>query len=466
MIYLYNTLTRKKEIFRSVFDKKVDFYTCGPTVYDYPHIGNLRAYIVSDIARRVLEFNGYRVRHIINITDVGHLTSDADAGEDKIEVGSRREKKSADKIATFYTRIFKRDVKKLNLLAPRLWVKATDHIPEMLALIEKLDVKGYVYIINDGLYFDTSKLKNYGELARLDKKGLRPGARVEIVSGKKHPTDFALWKFTPFNTKRQMEWDSPWGRGFPGWHIECSAMSLKYLGNAFKDRDTIDQRRAHTIDLHSGGVDHIGVHHTNEIAQSEAATDKKFVNFWIHNEYLVLDKNKMSKSAGFFITLDDVVKKGFEPLAFRYLCLGTHYRKKMKFSWGALRAAQNALNSIRETACRISAAPKINQIKAITNALNDDLNLPQALALLHQANDYRLWLKFEPVFGLGLKKVKITLAKRQAYLIKQREEAREKKDFTTADKIRRELMKQGIHVEDTPSGPKIIQAMINSRQKP
>ena len=294
MIKIFDTYTRKKRKFVPIEKGKVGIYCCGPTVYNYAHIGNLRTYVFEDVLRRVLEYNGFEVKHVMNITDVGHLTSDADTGEDKIEVGARREGKSAWEIADFYTKAFFRDIERLNILKPKIVCKATDHINEMIELIKKLEEKNYTYRTSDGIYYDTSKFKEYGKLSGMNFKDLneklKAGARIEFNPEKKNITDFALWKFSPKDKKRQMEWNSPWGIGFPGWHIECSTMSMKYLGEHF--------------DIHCGGIDHIPIHHTNEIAQSEAATGKKFVNYWVHGAFLVLSKNiKMAKSGENFITI-------------------------------------------------------------------------------------------------------------------------------------------------------------------
>lgn len=302
-IILYNTLTKKKEEFIPIKKKKVGLYTCGPTVYNYAHIGNLRTYVFEDILRRTLEFNGYQVNHIENITDVGHLTDDADQGEDKMEKAAQKEKKNAWELSKFYTKAFRRDIKLLNIQEPHTWCKATDHIDEQIATIKKIINNGYTYQTTDGIYFDTSKMPTYGDFARLDIKNLQAGARIDIGE-KKNPTDFALWKFSG-KEKRQMEWDSPWGVGFPGWHIECSTMSTKYLGAPF--------------DIHCGGIDHIPVHHTNEIAQTWAADKKKMANYWLHGEFLVIDENRMGKSQGNFITLQTLIDKRYNPLAYRYL---------------------------------------------------------------------------------------------------------------------------------------------------
>src|SRR3989344_952205 len=273
MLKFYNTLTRAKEEFKPQNPPAVGLYTCGPTVYNYAHIGNLRTYIFEDILKRALVANGFEVNHVMNITDVGHLTSDADVGEDKMEKGAKREGKTVWDIAEFYTKAFKEDMRRLNLVEPDIWCKATDHIAEQIELIQRLEKRGFTYLIDDGVYFDTTKDPHYGKLARLDIAGLRAGARIEMVKDKRNPTDFALWKLSPDNEQRQMEWESPWGKGFPGWHIECSAMAMKYLGETF--------------DIHCGGIDLIPVHHTNEIAQAENATGKKFVHTWLHGEFLL-----------------------------------------------------------------------------------------------------------------------------------------------------------------------------------
>ena len=334
MLKFYNTLSKKKKVFKPLKDKKVGLYTCGPTVYLYAHIGNLRTYIFEDILKRVLLYNGYKVKHIMNITDVGHLTSDADTGEDKIELKAKKERKTAWQIADFYTKAFKRDLKFLNIKEPDFWVKATKTIEGQIKLIKILEKKGFTYKISDGIYFDSSKLKTYGKLRGKQRIKIKPGARIEMVPGKKNPTDFALWKFTPPGIKRQMEWDSPWNRGFPGWHTECVVMSIKYLGIPF--------------DIHCGGVDHILIHHTNEIAQGEAAFGKILAKYWLHGEFLVLKEGRMGKSEGNIVILEDLIKKGFNSLAYRYLCLGAHYRSKLTFSWEGLEASQNALDNLRQ----------------------------------------------------------------------------------------------------------------------
>ncbi len=455
---LYNTLGRKKQIFKPIRNKQVRLWTCGPTVYNYAHIGNLRTYLFEDILKRVLLYNGYKVKHVMNITDVGHLTSDADTGEDKLEKGAKREKKTVWQIADLYTKHFKKDLKNLNILEPDIWIKATDTIKEQITLIKKLEAKGFAYKIDDGLYFDSSKLKNYGQLWGSKKPvDLKAGTRVEMVKGKKQPTDFALWKLTPKGIKRQMEWDSPWGKGFPGWHTECVVMGIKELGIPF--------------DIHCGGIDHISTHHTNEIAQAQAAYNKQLAKVWLHGDFLIM-KEKMSKSKGNFIIADDLPKKGFCLLAYRYLTLTAHYRSKLSFSWKNLEAAQNALKKLYSQTAEL----KTTGIKALSTqaktfqkrfliAVNDDLNMPQAVALMWQMLDdqkltdkekYALLLDFDKVFGIGLDKVKKQkVPKKVSDLVKKREKLRQEKNWSKADQVRKQIEKFGFQVEDSTQGPKI-----------
>ncbi len=458
MLKLYNTLSRKEEIFKPSKDKTAGIYTCGPTVYWFAHIGNLRTYIFEDILKRVLAYNGYKVKHVMNITDVGHLTSDADTGEDKIEKGAKREGKTAWEIAEFYTQSFKKDLKLLNIGEPDIWVKATDTIKEQIELIKILEKKEFTYKISDGIYFDTSRLKDYGKLAGLKKIKLKAGARVEIVSGKKNLTDFALWKFTPSGVKRQMEWESPWGKGFPGWHTECVVMAAKYLGVPF--------------DIHCGGIDHISIHHTNEIAQAEAAFGKILANFWIHGEFLTLEKGKMAKSEGNIIILDDLIKKGFDPLSYRYLCLTAHYRAKLSFSWEALKAAQNALDGLRQRIIGLEPEQKSkiqsrsqDYEKKFLEFVNDNLNMPKALALmwkiikdekLSNQEKYKLLMDFDKVFGLNLVKIKKPEIPQEIQkLVDEREEYRKQGNWQKADEVRKRIEKMGYAIEDAKEGPKI-----------
>ncbi|MBU3942723.1 cysteine--tRNA ligase, partial [Patescibacteria group bacterium] len=394
MIKLYNTLGRKKQNFKSLKKNKVGLYTCGPTVYDYAHLGNLRSYLFADVLKRVLELNSYKVKHIINITDVGHLVSDEDSGEDKIEVGAKREKKTAWQIAEFYTKTFKEDLKKLNIQEPTKWTKASDYIKEQINLIKLLEKKGFTCRIEDGIYFETSKINDYGKLTGSKKR--THFARIEETKGKKSPTDFALWKFS--TTKRQMEWNSPWGIGFPGWHTECVAMGIKELGLPF--------------DIHTGGIDHIPVHHSNEIAQAEAGYNKKLANYWMHNEFLVLNKEKMAKSKGGFITLNTLIEKNINPLTYRYLTLTTHYKSPLSFSWKSLQSSQNALDNLYEKILEIKKEKIKDKLpREFLRYINDDLDTPKALALMwklirKKKISYKTILEFDKIFGLELDKVK------------------------------------------------------------
>ncbi|MBS3144527.1 cysteine--tRNA ligase [Candidatus Woesearchaeota archaeon] len=453
---LFNTLTRKKEELKPIKKGQIGLYTCGPTVYHYAHIGNLRTYIFEDLLKRALIYDGLKVNHVMNITDVGHLTSDQDSGEDKMEVGAKRENKTAWEIAEFYTKAFQADMKKLNMLQPSKWCKATDHIKEQIELIKQLEKKGYTYKIEDGIYFDTGKLKDYGKLARLDIKGLQEGARID-VRGKKNKTDFALWKFSPDEGKRQMEWSSPFGKGFPGWHLECSAMAQKYLGNPF--------------DIHCGGIDHIPVHHTNEIAQTEAATGKPLANMWLHGEFLIDKEGKMSKSKGDILTLSTVEEKGYDLLAYRYLCLTTHYRMPLSFSWEALDGAKNALNHLREKVQSLTIKDKKTKNsevyqKKFKEAINDDLNMPNALATLwdalkdntlSNADKKEIIQEADKVLGLDLankpKTEKIPLEVIQ--WAKEREVARKEKDWKKSDEAREKIKQAGYSIEDSEQGFKI-----------
>ncbi|MDX9893336.1 MAG: cysteine--tRNA ligase [Patescibacteria group bacterium] len=455
-LYLFNTLGRSKQEFKPIFPKTVGLYTCGPTVYNYAHLGNLRTYIFEDILKRVLIYNGYKVKHIENITDVGHLVSDADEGEDKMMKALKREGLKPDgasllKLAEKYTQAFRRDISLLNISEPNKWTKATDHVKEMIKLIKQIEKNGYTYETEDGIYFDTSKFKNYGQLAGLKNVDLKAGARVEMGT-KKNLTDFALWiKAVGENQHHVMQWPSPWGTGFPGWHIECSAMSLKYLGSPF--------------DIHCGGIDHISVHHTNEIAQNEGASGRQSVNYWCHGEFLVLDSGRMGKSQGNFITLQTLIDKGFEPLAFRYLNLQTHYRQKLTFSWDALEAAQNALFKFWDIISQwpsSKAAVDKDYLAKFLAAINDDLNMPQALALaweiikadnLSAVIKRQTLLEFDKIFGLNLVQVKPTEIPTEIIkLAQEREEARKNKDWGRSDEFRDLAASQGYLIEDTADG--------------
>ena len=459
---LYNSLTRKKEEFTPIKPGKVGLYTCGPTVYNYAHIGNLRTYIFEDILRRVLDYNGYDVKHVMNITDVGHLTGDRDMGEDKMEKGAAREGKSAWDIADFYTRAFKKDIAELNILEPDIWVKATDTIPEQIDLVKALEQKGFTYRTADGIYFDTSKFKDYTKLSHQNLEALQEGARVERNPEKRNPTDFALWKFSLPNSSRQMEWDSPWGVGFPGWHLECSAMSMKFL---------TDQQ-----DIHCGGTDHIDVHHTNEIAQSEAATGKPFFKFWMHGAFLIIQGGKkMAKSEGNFLTLENAfLKNDINPLVYRFAAFLTHYRKPMEYSAEGIEAARNGLLHLQNQVRQVSTGdtPSVdNPIhpdfkNKFLEAINDDLNMPRAMAVIqemlksniHNTEKRATILDFDRVLGLKLDH----LDKEQALpaavqkLVDARIKAREAKDFATSDQLRAEIEKRGYQVQDAKDGMKVV----------
>jgi len=449
MLKLYNTLTRKKEEFKSI-GKIVGIYSCGPTVYWYQHIGNLKAYIFSDIIKRVLIYNGFKVKHVMNVTDVGHLTSDEDEGEDKIEKAAKKEHKTAKEISEFYFKIFKEDLEKLNIIMPDVFCKATEHIKEQIELIKKLEKKGYTYKTSDGIYFDTSKFKDYGKLAKLKIENLQAGKRIDMRE-KKNKTDFALWKFSEKPGLRQQEWQSPWNLGFPGWHIECSAMSMKYLGEHF--------------DIHTGGEDHIPVHHVNEIAQSEAATGHKVVNYWLHENFLTFKGEKVSKSTGGLFTVSDLIEKGFEPFVYRYFILTGIYRKPLDFSLEILESAKNAYLRLKNIVLELKDDEKINKkyLKEFEDAINDDLDTPKALAVLWKLvrdvkadGKYQTIAKMDEVFGLDLlKKEEIKIPKEIQELLKKREEARKKKNWKLADELRDKIKKLGYSLDDTINGPKL-----------
>ncbi len=450
---LYDTYQRKMRKFEPLNPPDVGLYACGLTVYDYAHIGNLRTYIFEDILRRTLEFNGYRVKHVMNITDVGHLTSDADSGEDKMEKGSRRTGKSAWELAEFYTTEFKKDLEKLNIYEPQIWCKATDHIQEQIDFISCIEKNGFAYRTEDGIYFDTSKLDDYGYLARLNIEGLQAGTRIDL-GGKKNPTDFALWKFSPANEQRQMEWESPWGVGFPGWHIECSAMSIIHLGTYF--------------DIHCGGEDHIPVHHTNEIAQTQACYGTNLANFWLHGYFLQLDDSKMSKSAGQFLRLQTLIDEGYDPLAYRYFCLNAIYRAKLNFNWESLNSAVTSLNRLRTNVFDWGEAGSVDEgyIERFMQQVNEDLNMPRALAVtwdlvrsdLHPSTKKATITVFDRILGLDLldwKPESTEVPDQILQLLSQRQAARAEKRWADADRFRDEISAAGYEIEDTPEGPRV-----------
>ncbi len=452
-LHLYDTYTRSLREFQPLHPPEVGLYTCGPTVYDYAHLGNLRTYIFEDLLRRTLEFNGYAVKHVMNITDVGHLVSDADTGEDKMEKGVRRTGLTAWQIAEMYTQAFQDDLRRLNIHPPSLWCRATDHLPEQIAAIQRIEANGYTYRTSDGIYFDTAKLPDYGYLARLDIEGLQAGTRVEMGE-KRSLTDFALWKFSPVNQKRQMEWDSPWGVGFPGWHIECSAMSAKYLGAYF--------------DIHCGGEDHITVHHPNEIAQTQASEGTRLANFWLHGYFLQLDEARMAKSAGGFLRVQTLVDKGYDPLAYRFFCLSAHYRARLNFNWESLDGAVTALNRLRAAAHEWGAPGQADEdfVERFAEQINDDLNLPRALAVMWELVKSDLaapakkatLLHFDRVLGLRLADWQPTeeiVPENILALAQQRQEARAAKRWADADAARKQIAELGYDVEDTPHGPRV-----------
>lgn len=466
-MFLYNTFSKKKEKFKSLKKGRVSLYTCGPTVYDYDHLGHAWNYTMSDILRRALEYNKYKVKHQLNITDVGHLENDLDNGEDKMEKSALKNKKSVWQIAKYFTKIYFTNRKKLNLLEPHIISHATDHISEMIDLIKKILKKGKAYQTNNGVYFSVEKFPTYGLLSGNTLEKLKAGARIEINSQKKHPADFALWKLTPKNTKRQMEWNSPWGKGFPGWHIECSAMIMKHLGTQ--------------IDIHTGGEDNIFPHHECEIAQTETITNKKFVQFWFHARFLTINGEKMSKSLNNFYTLSDIEKKGFSPLSLRYLFLTSHYRSKLNFTWESLQASQIALDNlyqkIRELKSKIEKdrignneqlQKLIKQIKnheyknKFLDFISDDLNTPKALALIwklikdesiSEQIKYVLLLDFDQVLGLNLSKVKsIVIPQKIKKIIEQREKLRQLQEWQKADELRNKITELGYLIDDTSQG--------------
>ena len=453
--------------FKPINESEVGLYGCGPTVYNFAHIGNLKTYVFEDLLRRTLEYLGYNVKHVMNITDVGHLTDDADEGEDKMEKSAREKGQTVWEVAEYYTKAFFNDTEKLNILNPHISCKATDHIKEMIDLIRTLEEKGFTYEAGGNIYFSIDKFPDYGKLALLDRQKLNAGARIEVDSNKKNPHDFVLWFTKSKFENHAMLWDSPWGKGYPGWHVECSAMSMKYLGEQF--------------DIHCGGIDHVSIHHTNEIAQTEAATGKKWVNYWLHGEFLVMNKAKMAKSAGNFLTLAVLEEKGYDPLDYRYFCLGGHYRSQLQFSWESLDSAKTARNNLvekiktlMENSTKIpldsvsEAAEKY--LEDFRTSISEDLNLPKVLAVvwtllkdsaLSDSEKITLLLDFDRVLGLDLERKadsndnnKNEIDQKVFDLIKEREEARKAKDFAKSDEIRDLLKEMGIAIKDTADGTK------------
>ena len=458
---IYNTLTNKKEELKTIHPGEVRMYSCGPTVYSFAHIGNLRTYVFMDLLRRTLKVNGYKLLGVMNITDVGHLTSDADSGEDKMEKAAKAQQKSPLEIAAFYTDVFKKDVAKLNIGLPEVVPKATDHIQEMLEFVDGLDKKGYAYETDDGIYFDIVKYGRYGVLSKLNLDEQIAGARVEVNDQKRHPADFALWKKAP--KEHLQQWPSRWGMGYPGWHIECSAMGRKYLGDTF--------------DIHTGGVDHIPVHHENEIAQSTALLGHPAVNYWMHGEFMMVDNGKMSKSLGNVYTVADLEKNGILPLSFRYFCLNAHYRNKINFTWDAVKAAQKAylrlLEAVaanKDAASDPSAQPICDQAYAdFLEAASDDLNVPKALGYLWNLlragitcrEIFDTAVKMDAILGLSLadgvpeQKDDEIPAELQEKLAR-RTQARKEKNWALSDQLRDEINAAGYDIKDGPQGSVLV----------
>ncbi len=461
-IYLYNTMGRKLEKFKPINDNEVGLYTCGPTVYNYAHIGNLRTFIFEDVLKRALLHSNYKVKHVMNITDVGHLTDDGDDGDDKMTKKAKEVGKSVWEIASFYTDAFLNDASDLNLLKPNVLCKATDHISDMIELIKRLEKNGHTYISGGNVYFSIDTYKDYGKLANQNLDDLITAARddVSVDDNKKNSKDFVLWFTNSKFGEQQMMWDSPWGRGYPGWHIECSAMSMKYLGESF--------------DIHCGGIDAIPVHHTNEIAQSEAATNKKWVNYWIHGEFLLDETGKMSKSKGDFLTLSLLKNKGYDPMDYRFFTLNGHYRSQLRFSFENLDTARknrlSIVSKIQDLLDNDAKQIKIVSDEAISlqnefdECVNNNLNMPMAIAVLwktiksniNDSEKYTLLLYFDEVFGLKfneIKKREIVIPNEIIDLVNLRINAKKEKDFKKADEIRAEIEKLGYILKDTAKGP-------------
>lgn len=459
MLRIWNTLHRQLEEFVPIQPGKVGFYSCGPTVYNPVQLGNWRKYSIDDLTYRSLIFLGFEVTHVMNVTDVGHLVGDASEGADKVEREAQKMGKTAWEIARFYEESFVVGLKSLNILLPAVMPRATEHIAEQITLIQVLERKGFTYRIVDGIYFDTSKFAGYGSLSGQKLEEKEAGARVEINQEKRHPADFALWKFSPVDEKRHMEWPSPWGVGFPGWHIECSAMSTKYLGQPF--------------DIHSGGIDLIPVHHENEIAQSVGAYDKPLANYWMHNEFLLVDGGRMGKSLGNALTLEDLIARGFEPLDFRYFCLGAHYRSKLNFTWEGLEGARNALQRLKRRFLDWESAPAqpeqrvLDQVKA---ALENDFAMPAVLALVWDVVNHEemspaakraTLLAMDEVLGLGMEEWKRDTEEVPAQILelqRQRDEARVNKDWQASDRLRDEIREHGWVIEDGAQGSVVRKA--------
>lgn len=459
--YVYNTMTRNKDEFIPYKEGKVGMYTCGPTVYNYAHIGNLRTYIFEDVLKKSLEYVNYKVKHVMNVTDVGHLQSDGDAGEDKMALGASREHKTVWEIAKFYENSFFEDCTKLNIKRPTIVCRATEHIQEMINLIKTLEEKGYTYVSNGNVYFEIDKFPDYTKLANISIDELKAGSRIEIDPNKKNPLDFVLWFTNSKFSNQIMQWESPWGRGFPGWHLECSAMSIKYIGEY--------------LDIHCGGIDHIAIHHTNEVAQSEGALGHKWVKYWMHAEFLVVDSGKMSKSTGDFLTVSRLEEEGYSPLDYRYFCLQSKYRKQLVFSFESLNDAKNGLKKLREKIATVLIAIDekdiVNQDKIgvykekFSSYISDDLNIANAFTVLFDVlKDGELNNKekailvedFDKVFSLDLMTVEKEATSIDEELINkliiERAQARESKNWARADEIRNKFAEMNIELLDTKEG--------------
>lgn len=456
-ISLFNTLSRKVEPFQPIEAGKVKFYACGPTVYNYAHIGNLRTYVFEDALRRTLEHDGFSVQHVMNVTDVGHLESDADEGDDKMALASKREQKSPWDIAKYYEKVFFEDLEALHIERPEVVCRATEHIEQMQAFIQVLEKKGFTYTVDGNVYFRTKQFPTYLALSRQCEDDSLNESRVEQDHRKEDRRDFVLWFSNSKFPNQIMQWDSPWGRGFPGWHIECSVMASQYLGEHF--------------DIHAGGIDHVCVHHTNEIAQSEAHFGHRWVNYWLHGEFLVLDSDKMSKSKGNFLRLQSIIENGFSPLHYRYFCLGAHYRSQLFFSWEALDGAKNAFEALKNRVISWKLNPQKPKNAALKEslkakfwaAMNEDLNSPIALSVLWDAaktgelsnsEKLELMLDFDALLGFGVADfTRPELSTELKALVDERQQARESKDWAKSDSIRDELFKSGLQIKDTPKGP-------------
>ena len=448
---VYNSLTKQVEDFKSQRPDVVTMYLCGPTVYDYVTIGNFRTYTLGDIVNRILSFNGYKVKYIMNYTDVGHLTGDnsgdADTGSDRLEEAAEKEGRSAREIADYYINDFLKGFDKLNLIRPFKFTRATEYIHEQIDLVRNLERSGYTYRTSDGIYFDTSKFPKYGALSGLTAESIKEGARIEPNPEKKHPTDFALWKFSPTDKQRWQEWDSPWGTGFPGWHLECSAMSMKELGE--------------TMDIHMGGEDLRMIHHQNEIAQSECVSGKPFVNYWVHGAFLQVDGGRMGKSVGNAFTIDDIENRGFEPLALRYFYLSAHYRSTLNFTWDALLGAQNSLHKLYDILSGYKesedASPSERHLSNFVQSINNDFNIPEALAVLWDLLKSNLpepvkiatALKMDEVFGFNIENyIGYEIPQDVIDLANSRAAYRKSGIWDKADMLRRQINEKGYVVED------------------